>query len=383
MRKHSSLSQRKPVNKFILYFSIIASIVGIIMIFEASIYRAYNQFNNGYYFAILQTVWVIMGGIIAFILAQIDYKIISKASFPIFIFNLLFLIAVLIFGSATNGSKRWFTIGIIPIQPAEFMKLSFILYLSKWLTKEKWTGKNIKEFTPKLIRFVFVLLVVLGLILIEPDLGTTMIIAITAFALFYISGETSLHKTVTIGIIAVGMLIAVIAAILEPYRIDRLSTYFPLIFKGVVVDPHGKGYQTQQILLGIGSGGLLGKGFGQSRQRYGYLPENTAFTDSISAIFLEEFGFVGGIVLLYAWLYFFKVAMNIANNVREKEMKLVSFGIGFWLTIQALLHIGTNVGLLPLTGMPLPLFTYGGSNTIVTLAGLGILLNISRYEEKK
>lgn len=382
MRKRTKfLIRKKKFNRFILYFTIVFSIVGIVMIFDASIYRGYEQFNNGYYFAILQSLWVIIGGILAFILAKIDYKVISAFVFPAFILNLLLLIAVLIFGAATNGSKRWFSIGVIPIQPAEFMKLTFILYLSQWLIKEKKSYKTINELKPKLFRFGFLLFIVLGLIVIEPDLGTTIIIAITAFALFYVSGENKLHRMVTIGTIAIGSLLAAIAAILEPYRIARLATFFPLLFKGIVIDPHGRGYQTQQILLGIGSGGFLGKGFGQSRQRFGYLPENTAFTDSISAVFLEEFGFLGGLVLISIWVYFFKVVASLSKNLKDPEMKLVSFGIGVWLTMQALIHIGTNVGLFPLTGMPLPLFTYGGSNTIVTLAGLGILLNISRYEE--
>lgn len=382
MRKRTKLLvKKKRFNRFILYFAIVFSIVGIVMIFDASIYQGYEQFNNGYYFAILQSLWVIIGGILAFILAKIDYKVISAFAFPAFILNLLLLIAVLIFGAATNGSKRWFSIGVIPIQPAEFMKLTFILYLSQWLIKEKKSYKTINELKPKLFRFGFLLFIVLGLIVIEPDLGTTIIIAITAFALFYVSGESKLHRIVTIGTIAIGGLLAAIAAILEPYRIARLATFFPLLFKGVVIDPHGKGYQTQQILLGIGSGGFLGKGFGQSRQRFGYLPENTAFTDSISAVFLEEFGFLGGLVLISIWIYFFKVVISLSKNLKDPEMKLVSFGIGVWLTMQASIHIGTNVGLFPLTGMPLPLFTYGGSNTIVTLAGLGILLNISQYEE--
>ena len=135
----------------------------------------------------------------------------------------------------------------------------------------------------------------------------------------------------------------------------------------------------QQILIGIGSGGFLGKGFGQSRQRFGYLVENTAFTDSTFAIILEELGLVGGVVLIFGWLFFLWRGLKIAMNTQDKQGKLLASGITIWLVLQALINMAANVGLMPLTGLPSPFISYGGSNTLVTLIAIAILLNISRY----
>ena len=135
----------------------------------------------------------------------------------------------------------------------------------------------------------------------------------------------------------------------------------------------------QQILIGIGSGGLLGKGFGQSRQRFGYLVENTAFTDSIFAVVLEELGLIGGVVLIFAWLVFLWRGLKISMNAPDKQGKLLAAGITIWLTLQTLMNMAANVGLIPLTGIPIPFLTYGGSSTIVTAIGIAILLNVSKY----
>jgi cell division protein FtsW len=207
-----------------------------------------------------------------------------------------------------------------------------------------------------------------------------MVICATAFLMFLISGENRVHTVGTVvSAIVLGVPLATIAAIIEPYRLQRVQTYLNLLFNGTVVDPRGSGYQMQQILIGIGSGGFFGKGFGQSRQRFGYLVENTAFTDSTFAILLEELGFLGGSILVFAWILFFLRGFKIAQSAPDKEGRLLAMGIVIWLTLQAFLNMGANVGLIPLTGMPLPFFTYGGSSTLVTLAGVAILLNISRF----
>jgi cell division protein FtsW len=217
------------------------------------------------------------------------------------------------------------------------------------------------------------------LILLEPDLGTMMIICITAFAMFFISGKDKIHTWGSISILLLGVPLAVLAAVLEPYRLSRVQTFLNLLLKGEVDDPLGSGYQMQQILIGIGSGGLLGKGFGQSRQRFGYLVENTAFTDSIYAVILEEFGLLGGIVLVGLWLIFLWKCFNIAERIVNKERRFLVIGVTIWLVLPAFLNMAANVGIIPLTGIPLPFLTYGGSNTFVTLIGIAILLNVSRY----
>jgi cell division protein FtsW len=329
---------------------------------------------------------LILGVVIATAIYFWDYHKILKLSVPSLIVVLFLLLLVLITGEEINGSKRWFSLGRIGnIQPAEFAKVAVILYLSSWLSKQKFKYKTITSafqdgFGKHLLNFGAIVGSIALLIILEPDLGTTMIICVTAFFMFLISGENRVHTAGTvITAIVLGLPLASIAAIIEPYRLERVKTYLDLILKGDITDPKGSGYQIQQILIGIGSGGFFGKGFGQSRQRFGYLVENTAFTDSIFAIILEELGFLGGSILVFAWLFFFLRGFKIAQNAPDKEGRLLAMGIVIWLTIQAFLNMGANVGLIPLTGMPLPFFTYGGSSTLVTLIGVAILLNISRF----
>jgi len=198
--------------------------------------------------------------------------------------------------------------------------------------------------------------------------------------MFFLSGKDRAHSMASIAVIGVvGVPLGIIAAVLEPYRLSRIQTFLSLLLKGEVADPQGSGYQLQQILIGIGSGGIWGKGFGQSRQRFGYLVENTAFTDSTFAIILEELGLWGGIIIISAWIFFLWRGFKIAKKSPDDKGKFLAVGITIWLTCQAFFNMAANVGLIPLTGIPLPFLTYGGSSTIVTMMALGLLLNISRY----
>ena len=390
-RKISTRNKRtshKP-DSIILYFTIFMAIFGAIMIFDASVYQANAVFQDSFYFLKSQLIWILIGSIPAIFIYFWDYHKLLKLSLPILLVTILLLFGVLIFGDVINGSRRWFAIGSLPpIQPAEFAKIAIILYLSTWLAKQDYSYKDIKTalqqgFIKNFLSFAVILGIVALLILLEPDLGTTMIICITAFAMFLVAGNDRIH---TIGSLATLLLLvplAVLAAILEPYRLKRVQTFLNLLLTGQVADPKGSGYQMQQILIGIGSGGLFGKGFGQSRQRFGYLVENTAFTDSIFAVVLEELGLLGGTLIILSWILFLWRSLTVANNAPDKEGKLLAAGIGIWLTVQALLNIAANVGLIPLTGMPLPLLTYGGSSTIVTLIGIAILLNVSKYTNGK
>jgi cell division protein FtsW len=386
--KKNILKGHKP-DSVILYFTIFMAIFGAIMIFDASVYQANAVFQDQFYFLKSQLIWLLIGAIPATIIYFWDYHKLLKFSLPILLVTILLLFGVLIFGDVINGSRRWFAIGSLPqIQPAEFAKIAIILYLSSWLAKQDYTYKDFKSalqrgFIKNLISFSAILGIVALLILLEPDLGTTMILCITAFAMFLIAGNDRIHTISSLAAILLLVPLAVLAAILEPYRLKRVQTFLNLLLTGEVADPKGSGYQMQQILIGIGSGGFFGKGFGQSRQRFGYLVENTAFTDSIFAVVLEELGLLGGTLIIISWLVFLWRSLNIANNAPDKEGKLLAAGVGIWLTSQALLNISANVGLIPLTGMPLPLLTYGGSSTIVTLIGIAILLNVSRYTNEK
>jgi cell division protein FtsW len=379
---------QKP-DKIILAFVVFMAIFGAIMIFDASVYQANTVFNDQFYFLKSQLVWLVIGSIPALLIYFWDYRKFSKLALPALIGIIILLVAVLIFGEAINGSKRWFSIAGLPqIQPAEFAKIVMILYLSTWLSNQDYKYKDIKSafrsgFIKNLAGFLAILGVVAILILLEPDLGTTMILVITAFAMFLMAGDDHIHTLGSFAAVLLMIPIGILAAILEPYRLKRVQTFLSLLVSGEVADPRGSGYQMQQILIGIGSGGIFGKGFGQSRQRFGYLVENTAFTDSIFAVILEELGLLGGSMIILSWILFLWRGLKISIEAPDKQGKLLAGGITVWLTSQALLNMAANVGLIPLTGMPLPLLTYGGSSTIVTLIGIAILLNVSKYKNAK
>ncbi|MFH1547207.1 MAG: putative peptidoglycan glycosyltransferase FtsW [bacterium] len=371
----------------IILLTVMFLLFGLIMIFDASIYKADEVFNDRFHFVIQQVIWVIVGTVVAAVFYFWDYHSFSKLALPAVIVSIVLLIVVLFVGTEVNGSKRWFLLGPVPIQPAEFAKLAFILYLASWLSKEKKYFKHFRDawkhhFWQELLTFLFVLLSICGLIILEPDLGTTIVIAMSSFVIYFSSGKDFVHLIGTFLIVLVGGILGTAAALLESYRLERVKTYLQLLLTGEVADPRGTGYQIQQILIGIGSGGFWGKGFGQSRQRFGYLVENTAFTDSIYAIILEEMGMLGGLVLISLFILFFLRAYQIAKNSPDKLGSLLAGGIGFWLVFQAFVHMGANVAMMPLTGVPLPFFTYGGSSTVVALAGVGMLLNVSKYAKK-
>lgn len=374
-------------DKTILLFVIAMAIFGAIMIFDASVYKANQVFNDQFYFLKSQVTWLILGSIPALILYFIDYRKLLKVSFLALLGVIALLVLVLIFGDSINGSKRWFEIaGLPPIQPAEFAKLAVIMYFSYWLARKENKSTKLQEslkkwFIHNFLSFFAILAVVALLILLEPDLGTTMIICVTAFGMFFVSGNDRTHTVGSIGVSVLAVPLILIAAILEPYRISRIQTFFNLILKGEVADPQGSGYQMQQILIGIGSGGFWGKGFGQSRQRFGYLVENTAFTDSIFAVTLEELGLWGGALIVLSWIFLLWRGFKIALRAVDKEGQLLATGITIWLVCQAFFNMAANVGLIPLTGIPLPFLTYGGSSTIVTLMAFALLLNVSKYSK--
>ena len=354
------------------------------MILDASVVFAHDQFGDKFRFFKNQLLWVTMGSALMLISIKFDYHKLKPLVIPMIIFTVLLLFIVL-FMPEINGSRRWIDLGFATIQPSEVAKLTFVIYLSSLLSKirEKRVSSNFKDqisehFTKDLLPFLFVFTLICVLVLLEPDLGSTLIIGATALALYFLSGSDALHVFGTFIVVSVMGLVTVIAAIISPYRLRRVETFLPLLLRGDVEDPLGAGYQIQQILIAIGSGGLMGLGFGESRQKFQYLVETTAVTDSIFAVIAEELGFVGSIVLLFAFALFIFRGYKIARRAPDKLGMLLASGITFWLGLQAMLNIAANVALVPLTGIPLPFISYGGSSLLVTLIGVGILLNISK-----
>ena len=305
---------------------------------------------------------LIPGLILGFILYKIDLSLIKKWAPRLFLFNLFLLIAVFlpIVGSNFGTASSWIYLGIVSFQPAEFLKLTFILYLAAWLT-----GRRDKTL---FIAFLLALAVISALLILQPDAGTLVIILAIA-VIMYFSTNTPLLHTILMFIIGGAGIFALVK--ISPYRLDRF-----LVFLNSDVDPMGIGYQVKQALIAIGSGGVGGVGLGLSIQKHGFLPQS--ISDSIFAVFSEETGFIGAFFLIFLFLVFAWRGFKIAKESKDKFCQLAALGITVWIIGQTFVNIGAMIEVLPLTGVPLPFISYGGSALVAELAGLGILLNISK-----
>jgi len=334
---------------------------GLLMVYNASVVEAFQLFSDKYYFLKLQFLWLGLGLISLFFTTFLPLPLFKKIAPAALLINILLLIIVLIPGISDSsfGARRWITIAGFNLQPTELIKLSLSLYLAAWLAKER-------PFWPYLV----ILAVILGLIMLQPDLGTAIVIILTAVLVYYISGA-SLSYLLLIGVLGTASGLALILT--SPYRKERLLT-----FLNPARDPLGSSYHIRQALIAIGSGGLWGLGLGQSRQKYQFLPQVT--TDSIFAIIAEEVGFFGASLVILLLFAIVLRAFRIARLAPDNFSRLLATGIASWIGLQVLINIAAMLALVPLTGVPLPFISYGGSSLIVILAGIGLLLNISRFQ---
>lgn len=343
-----------------LYLVLTLLLLGLLAVLDASIPQALKNFGDKFYFFKQQSMWALIGIIVFFVVSNIKYSFWEKLAIPIFFTNIVLLLIVLIpgFSYEALGARRWISFLGINFQPSEFIKLAMIIYFAKVASSSK---KALSYFIP--------LVLIVGLIMLQPDLGTTMVICIIAASQILISG---IDLKYLFGAGFIGILGTIGLIFISPYRLDRLNT-----FLAVTGDPLGKGYHIRQILLALGSGGLFGVGIGASRQKFLFLPE--ASTDSIFAVIAEETGFVGSVVLVGLLTYFFVKGFQIAKNAPDKFSQMMAVGITSWICGQAILNISAMTSLIPLTGIPLPFFSYGGSSLVIILASCGILLNINKY----
>jgi cell division protein FtsW len=312
-------------------------------------------------------------GLVAMItFSLIDYHFWRKIALPLMIIALIFLGVVLLpyFSSPSHGANRWIILGWANFQPSEFAKLAILIYLSGWLARRK---DDVKSFSRGFLPFIIILAIVIFLVMREPDLGTMAIIAGSASIVFFIAGASWVHIVLGAGS---GIMVIFALILSAPYRLNRLFT-----FLSPEKDPSGIGYQMKNAMIAIGSGGLWGLGFGNSRQKYLYLPE--AHTDAIFAVIVEEIGFVraSSLILLFVLLGYrgFKIAREAADDFG----RYLATGITSWFILQAFVNFAAILGLIPLTGIPLPFISYGGSSLIISLAAVGILLNISKFRVNK
>lgn len=357
----------KP-NYILIFILFILVTFGLVMISSASVVSSRTEFGDSYYYLKRQIVLGLIPGLVGFFLMQkIHYNTLRKWSFVFLISNLVLLLLVFIpaISSEYNGARSWIEIGSISFQPSEIVKLTFILYLASWFSTHQ---NEIKDFHQVFLPFAMMLGVLSFLLLLQPDVGTLGLILIPGIIMYFLAGG-SLKYIFLVLMAAIGGLLALIK--IAPYRMERL-----LVFLDPKIDPLGIGYQINQALLAVGSGGVFGLGLGHSRQKFNYLPEVQG--DSIFAIIAEELGLIGALFLIGMILWFMVECLKIARNAPNKFSQFVVYGITSWIMMQSLINIGANLSLLPLTGIPLPFISQGGTALAIELTAMGIVVNMSR-----
>lgn len=364
-------TKQKSPDKILLMIILALIVFGLVMIASAGIAYSRTRFGDSYFFFKHQLFYGILPGLlILFIVQKINYNFWKKISFPLFILSIIFLIMVFLpgFGSRIYGASRWLQLGSFSFQPSEMLKLSIILYLAAWLENRL---ERVRDFYEGLVPFLAIIGFVSFLLVKQPDMGTLGVIILIAMSIFFISGARIFHMAA----IAVAGFLSLIALIkFESYRMDRLT-----VFLHPEVDPRGIGYQINQALLAIGSGGIFGLGLGNSLQKFNYLPEPVG--DSIFAIIGEELGMVGAVFLVVLFIFLVVRGLKIAKNAPDRFSKITATGIVSWVFFQSFINISAICGLIPLTGIPLPFISYGGTSIVFLMVGMGILLNISKYSE--
>ena len=352
---------------------------GVLMVYDSSVVTASNVFGGKYYFLLLQLFWSVLGlGAFAFF-SLINYQVLAKWSKPLLIFSIVFLILVLLplpFTKVIYGAKRWFYINPDPLpllpffgrlgfQPAEVAKFSLVLFLSYLFSARP---KNY------VITFVIVMLTLIGLVAAEPDFGTAIVLGGVGLASFFAAGEPLFYFILGLPALFVASVFYILTS---DYRRERLLTFLQPGNEDKVLT---SGYQINQVLIALGSGGLAGLGLGQSRQKYGFIPE--VQTDSIFAIVGEEFGLIGTTLLVSLFFALVWRSFKIASSCSDKFGRSLVVGFSSWFALQVLVNLAAMTHLVPLTGIPLPLISYGGSAAIFMLSGLGVIFNVSRYTHK-
>lgn len=364
-----NMAEIKKPDYILLTNILILIIFGILILSSVSTSLSQEKFGNSFYYLNHQLLYGLLPGIIlGFLAFRINLNFLKKISHFLFFGNLIILALVFLpgIGISFRGANRWIEFGPISFQPSEFLKLTSILYFASWISSRMEKSK--RGLNKNLFAF-FLIIILMSLILIfQPDISTLGIIFASCLLIYFLAETPFWHSFLIflIGFFGLSILIKV-----APYRLSRL-----IVFLNPEFDPLGIGYQIKQALIGIGSGGFFGKGLGLSEQRFGFLPQS--ISDSIFAIFAEETGFIGSSILILLFLIFFWRGFKIGKMVNEKFLKLTAFGITFWISIQTFVNIGAMIGILPLTGIPLPFISYGGSHLLAELIGMGILLNISR-----
>lgn len=358
----------RKLDKVLLTTVIILALFGLMMIYSASSIWAEYKFNDSFHYAKYQGIFLLVSIIIMLIISKIDYRIYYEKANLILLICIILLVLVLIpgIGSIRNGSRSWFGIGSLGIQPSEFAKLGLIIFTSKYLSN---SNNFIKSFKTGVFPILMISLVIFGLIMLQPDLGTGVILVMSIISLLFIAG-VNMKFFILGGII--GVIGVIILIIIAPYRMDRITSFI-----NPWNDPLGTGFQIIQSLYAIGPGGLLGTGYLNSIQKHFYLPEPQ--TDFIFSIIAEEFGVMGAVIVVGLFSIILIRGITISTHTKDTFSKYLSFGMLFQMMFQTLMNLMVVIGMIPVTGVTLPFLSYGGSSLLISMISIGILLNISRH----
>lgn len=365
-----SVRETSPLDHVLLFTVFLLLLIGLIGVYSSSYIWADFSYGDQFFFLKRQSLFVSIGLCTMFIFSRIPYVFWKENAGLILLLCFVLLVIVLIpgIGIVRGGAQSWIGVGAFSIQPSEFIKLGLILFLAKRLA---YYRKNIISLYKGFLPLLFLIILAFGLIMMQPDLGTGVVLVLTCMLVIYIAGA-KLRYFVSLGFI--GMLAFVYLIISAPYRIRRITA-----FLNPWEDPLGDGFQIIQSLYALGPGGLLGVGLGKSLQKHFYLPEPQ--TDFIFAIIGEELGFLGGFFVILLFVVLLWRGTKVSLTAPCLFSRYVSFGIISMFTIQAMINLSVVIGLIPVTGITLPFLSYGGSSLTLTLASIGILLNISRHSK--
>jgi len=347
---------------------------GLAMLMSASGPLGFEQFGDTYWFVKHQLLYGVTPGLLGmFIMSCIPFTFWRKMAGILLIVSIVLLILVFIpgVGADFGTAHSWIAIGGFSFQPAEIVKLTFLLYLAAWF--ERRADAGVKDANTGLIPFVSVLGIIMLLMILQPDIGTMAVIVMIALAVYFVAGAPWPHLLL-LGSGGAALFFLLIR--LAPYRAARFTT-----FLHPELDPQGVGYHINQALLAIGSGGFFGMGYGHSRQKFQYLPEVAG--DSIFAVIAEELGFLFTVAMIGVYAFFAKRMLRVASLAPDKFSQFVVVGVMTWILFQAFVNIGAMLALMPITGIPLSFISYGGTALVTMLSAMGIVLNISRHRTQE
>lgn len=362
--------EQKVDRRFLLYVLILV-FWGLAILSTASAPAGYLKFQDGFYFVKMQIIKGLLPGLVLFLFfCKIDYNFLRKIAWPFYLFVLFLLVLVFVpgLGMYLNGSRSWVAIGPLNFQPSEFGKIALIIILAMFLADRK---RDMNNWQYGLLPILAMIAPIFILIVLQPDLGTLSIFGFIAFVMLYLARVPRAHLVV---LFLLGIMSFALFAATSDHGKNRLNT-----FLHPELDPQGVGYQINQAFLAVGSGGFWGLGLGQSRQKYQYLPEVSS--DTIFAVLGEEMGFVGAVLLVVLFFLIARRGLKIAKNAPDEFGRLLCGGVIAWFAGQAFLNIGAIVGLLPLTGVPLPFVSHGGSALLSALAAVGIVAGVSKQSD--